>query len=53
MIYLYPILIGASKIAVIWVRNRTLKKTFMTTTQILILMAILELKKKNYDKAKD
>ena len=50
MIYIYPILIGASKVGVIWVKNKTLKKVFMTSTQIFILVAILELKKKTYDK---
>ena len=53
MIYLYPILIGASKIGVIWVRSRIAKKTLMTATQIFILLAIIELKKKTYDKTKD
>ena len=53
MIYIYPVLIGASKIGVIWVKNKTLKKALMTTTQIFILVAILELKKKTYDKTAD
>lgn len=53
MLYLYPILIGASKIGVIWARNKTMKKVLMTSTQIFILIAILELKNKTYDKGKN
>ena len=44
---IYPILITVSKVAVIWTRKKTVKKVFMTTTQIFILMAILEIKKKD------
>lgn len=53
MIYLYPILIAVSRVATIWVKNKTGKKVFMTTTQIFILLAILEIKKKTNDKTRD
>ena len=53
MIYLYPILIAGSRIAVIWAKKSTTKKIFMTSAQIFILLAILEITKKTDDKAKN
>ena len=41
MIYLYPILIAGSRVAVIWAKKSTTKKIFMTSAQIFILCSMI------------
>jgi len=52
---IYSILIAATKVGVIWVQNKIVKKILLTGTQVLILMVIVEInrnkngkKQKNY-----
>jgi hypothetical protein len=44
---IYPILIAAARISVIWVRSNVARKVILSTTHVLVLMTIIEIHKRN------
>lgn len=44
---IYPILIAATRIGAIWVRNKVGRNILLSATQVLVLMTIIEINKKS------
>lgn len=47
---IYPILIAATRIGAIWVRNKVGRNILLSATQVLILMTIIEINKKSKER---